>query len=235
MNKNILKQFLIDISLLHSFLKKNEVNNSLLYMKYSPFVYNVIFWNKGYTVVFREFLNKNYGISYDLYLDDFSLISKIDFEIYLEMNKVLPLYKQNKTYWLNIMFFSILHSNFIINNGFSSIYFEKYKNLININILQKEHIVLPLWIMFSLVDKYVKDNFNKYNWYTLLESNNLILMLLSDYRDILYWNKNKEYFYNISDIRKKWFYLVWELLITEDYLLKLDFISLMSLNNLKNS
>lgn len=220
----VIKNFIRDLNFLMIFLNERNRNNILPYIKFSPFICNKIWWNK----ICQKNLEKIYLSKTKIDFNHLDIPNDFNIDLFLKINKILPYYKIDKIYWINMMFFSEPNIKMFLKIWMHQ-FFVKYENIININYLSHEDIVLSSWIMFKMVLKIIKENKDN-DKFDMVVQNNLILMLLSDYRDILYWIRIKNYIININKINNRLFKIEKILWINKKDLLSLDHISLMKKN-----
>lgn len=224
MLNNEIKEFLYNTNLFC-----NKINLYWIeYLKFSPFVFNKIWWNKNYQKIFYEILLKKINISQEEF-DSIELNKHIKFNKFIKFNMFSPIYKNNFDYWINMIFFSEFNIYLVLKNKKINNFFDNFFDKININLLKYEDIVISLDLMFDfLVFYFFIDLKNKNN----LLNNNLFLMLISDYIDILN-NKPKSYDYDINLIKKNINFLFSEFDINIKDYYWLNFQEIMA-NNTKN-
>ena len=224
----IIKEFIRDLNLLSIFLDKNEREEILQYIKFSPFIRNKIWWNKQYQQILEKIFLSKIKIKYDnLYIPN-----NFDINYFIKINKTLPYYKTNKKYWINMMFFSEPNIEYFIKNWVHSFFYE-YEKLIDINYLSHEDIVIWSDNMYNLVTKNLSESSINDSKINNIINNNVNLMLLSDYKDVLYWIRKNKYVVDIEQLNDR-LYKIWKISwINKDSLMSLDYMYLMEQNIIK--
>ena len=210
-------------------IKKNNTKNSDYYIILSPFIYNKIEWNKLKKDDYKKLVLSELNISDKEYSKNISLSKNNyfipDINLYIKINSYMPEYKENNRKWLNCMYYSAINLSYIKKTGLHHKIFKREK--ININYLDLENIIIPLDLMIDKWLELLKDK--KVSIYHI-KNNNLLLMLLSDIKDIIFKIRKNEYEYNLDEIKKVIHVLKIENKIKESDLWKLDFQSLIKKN-----
>lgn len=224
----IVKEFTRDLDLLLFFLRKlnnNLIDNNLLnYIRFSPFISNKIWWRKQ----LQEILEKIYELKVKEVYSHLNMPNNLNIEFFIKINKVLPYYRYDKSYWINMMFFSEANIIYYLKKWVHN-FFLWYD--ININYLDYEDIVMSWDTMYKLVLRIINDEIlRKKILIDVIKSNNLILMLLSDYKDILYKIREKKYLVNEKKINKRLSSIERKTWVSKDELMSLDYFILMKEN-----
>ena len=220
-NKKEILEFIKNIDYLLKITNLLWINDYKNYIFTSPFVYNKIDWCKDTKSIMEEILKQKLW-SINLIELNFQ---NIDIDIFIKIHKLLPSYKENFQKWINLMYYSTINLESQKNGRKINKIFTDNNKLININTLSVKEIVFWLDLMFLEWKKLLesKNNIN-------CQTNNLLLMLISDYRDILEWTREKRYNFNKHEIDKNMKYIEQALWKTRIELFSLNFIQLINSN-----
>ena len=232
-NKQEIIDFVQKINLLFKYTQLLNIDNHIYYIYRSPFIYNRIEWNKEKKDILLKILYKKFGITFNDFKNNriFSTRIKFDMNIYININKVIPEYKSDFVFWLNSMYYSSINLEYIVKTWCTCDIFKDNFHLLNINVLNIENIIISLDLLFLEWKKIIETN---NIWLTWLIKNNLLLMLISDYKDILLNIRWKDYNFDINEINNNMYYIENKINVSRSSLFNLDFSNLIE-DNYKKS
>ena len=228
-NQKEIRDFIKNIRLL---LRVNQdIPHSPYYIIYSPFVYNKMEWCKELKGILLELLKKELWLDSKEYMKYMWLSMRKfhpDIQYFISMHTVIPEYRTHFIYWLNVMYFSSINMQFLHNWWLMHAMFTDHFEHIHINHLWIKDIVIPLYLMHKeAVSQLALSNRMGID---SIRTNNILLMLVSDYRDILQNIRKKEYEYDLKKVDERMGEIEIKTWVNRDLLFWLDFGSLISIN-----
>lgn len=229
MQKNQISTFLYNIHIFKHFYKNKNI--PLEYIIFSPYIFNIIEGCKTSKDAMKKLFLLQMDISEQEYTDCLSFSSQKhipDIETYLHIHSYITEYHSNYTLWLNKMYFSTINMMYTHNSWNTHSIFKKYPLSINTNALDLRNIVIPLNLMLQEALVIITHNDISLEY---IQKNNLLLMLLSDFKDIKFNIREKEYFFPMEQIDSFIDRLVMRFNISEEELWDLPYKNLMKTNH----
>lgn len=226
MQKKDILTFLQHLTLLQK--SSERLGSPLEYIIYSPYVFNVLEGCKKEKRVMKQLLLKQLNISPETYTNIMGYERHgpcPDIDIFLEMHTSIPEYQKNPLLWKHKIYYSTIMLQYRQITGKTPAIF---KNIIlNPNRLDVRNICIPLNLMEYECRNIIRHHTPSLD---LIRHNNLLLMLLSDFRDIVLHIRPKQYEYSRSDIDSFLELLLGPIDISPESIWGLDFHQLMQHN-----
>lgn len=189
---------LIKNSLILRATKKSK-KVDLEYIVLSPYIYGVIEGCKTTKHLYKSITLKYLCITWSQYkLCQESSVweQENEVDIFLKVQMSIPEYKTNLNLWNHKMYYSVIHFRYFKKTKKNHRFFDKL--CIEANSLNIKDIVIPLGYMQIYITDFIKNH----NSLTVTDIiwNNLFLMMLSDFKDIVLFKRDKEYTYNTKTI-----------------------------------
>jgi len=226
-NKQEIFNFIKNLNLLLEITNHfNNKKNNLYYIIYSPYIYNKIEWCKETKELFLEILFKKLNITkieYSKIMSLSTIDNVLELWYFIKLHYFFPEYKKDFRLWINLLYFSNINLQSIYQTWKTHKIFLNNKNLINVNSLNVSNIIIALDLLFYQWKKILLESID-------IQNNNLLLMLISDYKDILLNIRKKDYIFELKEVDENMKYIENISWISRETLFKLDYQILIEKN-----